>query len=130
RDPRRIEELWRLMHHNAYWRHGPVLNNAIAGVDLALWDIKGRLANMPVYELFGGKCREAAAVYRHAQGADPQALERSVRGFVDEGVRHVRLQLAADAPAASGQLSPRGMDYVGSGWQGHRPDGALDGVYL
>lgn len=93
RDVDKIEELFQLMMVHGYWRNGPVLNNAIAGVDIALWDIKAKLANMPLYNLLGGKCREAAAVYRHADGRDEREVEQNVRRFIEEGVRHVRVKL-------------------------------------
>ncbi len=94
REANRIEDLWRTMMANAYWRNGPVVNNAISGVDQALWDIKGKLAGLPVYELLGGKCREAAAVYRHADGRDQSEVADQVVAFLDDGVRHVRCQLS------------------------------------
>ena len=93
RDPRNSEDLWHLMSVNSYWRTGPVLNNAISGVDMALWDIKGKIAGMPVYDLLGGKCREAAMVYRHADGRDPDEVLDAVRGYREAGVLAVRCQM-------------------------------------
>ena len=93
RDPQRIEDIWQTMYVNSYWRNGPVLNNAIAGVDMALWDIKGKLAGLPLYQLLGGKCREGAAVYRHADGRDPTEVVENVRALMDEGYHYIRCQM-------------------------------------
>jgi mannonate dehydratase len=93
RDASNIEDLWHVMYVNSYWRNGPVLNNAISGVDMALWDIKGKVAGMPVYDLLGGKCRPAARVYRHADGSDPQEVLESVISYVGQGYTAVRCQI-------------------------------------
>jgi len=93
RNPLQIEDIWQTVHVNAYWRTGPVMNNALSGVDMALWDIKGKLAGMPVYELLGGKCRDGAVVYRHADGKSPQEVEDNVRRYMEAGYTHVRVQM-------------------------------------
>jgi mannonate dehydratase len=93
RDVDRIEEIWQMSMVHGYWRNGPVLNNAISGVDQALWDIKGKRAGMPLFQLLGGKSREAAAVYAHADGRDPQEIEANVRLLVEQGFRYVRIQM-------------------------------------
>jgi len=93
RDPSNVEDLWHLMYVNSYWRNGPTLNNAISGVDLALWDLRGKVANLPVYALLGGQCRPAAMYYRHADGRDPQEVLDNVLRFRDEGVLVVRCQI-------------------------------------
>src|ERR1700710_1654079 len=89
----RIEDIWWTMYDSSYWKNGPVLNNAISGVDQALWDIKGRQAGMPVYELVGGKCREAVDTYAHAEGADFADVVASAKRYIKEGFRHVRVQV-------------------------------------
>jgi mannonate dehydratase len=93
RDPRNIEDLWHLMYVNSYWRNGPVLNNAISGVDMALWDIKGKVAGMPVYDLLGGKNRAAALVYRHAEGNEPAEVVEHALRHIESGHSAVRCQL-------------------------------------
>src|SRR5271155_6237428 len=89
----RIEDIWNACYNSSYWRNGPVLNNAISGVDQALWDIKGRQAGMPVYQLLGGKCREAVDCYTHAEGAEIPEVIDNARKFMERGFRHVRVQV-------------------------------------
>jgi mannonate dehydratase len=97
-----IEDLWQAMYNSSYWRNGPVLNNAISGVDQALWDIKGRQAGMPVYELLGGKCRRGALIYSHAAGSEIAETIDSARKIMARGIKVVRLQVAIPGQAAYG----------------------------
>jgi mannonate dehydratase len=93
KDPDRIEDLWQYTHVRSYWRNSTIQNNALSALDVALWDIKGKRANMPVYELLGGKARDAVPMYAHADGRDLPSLTESVRKYLAEGYRHVRVQL-------------------------------------
>jgi mannonate dehydratase len=115
RDVSRIEDIWQMSMVNGYWRNGPVLNNAISGIDQALWDIKGKQAGMPVYDLLGGKCREAANVYVHADGPTPADVADQVMEYVAAGYRYVRIQ--------------QGL-YGGNSASFPRPDGSIDGAYF
>jgi len=108
REVTHIEELWQMLMVNGYWRNGPVLNNAISGVDMALWDILGKLAGMPVYQLLGGKCREAAAVYTHADGRDPQEVVENVHNLMATGYRYVRVQMGSYGGQAAQLIKPEG----------------------
>ena len=93
KDVDNIEDMWQSAYVSSYWRNGPVLNNALCGIDEALWDIKGKRANMPVYQLLGGKCRIAVDCYAHASGPTPEILAERVKQFMAKGFRHVRIQL-------------------------------------
>ena len=87
----RIDDTWQMMYNSSYWRNGPVLNNAISGVDQALWDIKGRQCGVPVYQLLGGKCREAADLYVPTGGADLAEIVDSIQEQHEAGYRHFRI---------------------------------------
>jgi mannonate dehydratase len=88
-----IEDIWQAAFVSSYWRNGPILNNAMSGVDQALWDIKGKQAGMPVYELLGGKCRDRVPLYHHCGGRDPKEVEDDIRDAMSKGYRHVRAQV-------------------------------------
>ena len=92
RDARRIEDTWQYLYKGAYWRRGPVTMAAIGAVDTALWDIKGKSLNTPVYQLLGGASREAVLVYGHANGDDIDETVTAVSRYLDLGYKAVRAQ--------------------------------------
>lgn len=92
RDARRIEDIWQLLYKGAYWRRGPVTMSAISAVDTALWDIKGKALNTPVYQLLGGASREAVMVYGHASGASIDDTVTAAVRYVERGYKAVRAQ--------------------------------------
>lgn len=114
RDALDVEDAFASMMHSSYWRNGPVLNNAISGCDMALWDILGKVAGLPVYRLLGGKCRGAVPVYRHADGRDFEELEDNVRRYLAEGYQYIRCQCGG---------------YGGKRSYLNRPAEAVDGSY-
>ncbi|MEX0745493.1 MAG: enolase C-terminal domain-like protein [Phycisphaeraceae bacterium] len=116
KDPRTIEDLWQGMMFNAYWRQGPVLNAAISGVDMALWDIKGKLAGMPCYQLWGGACRGGVLTYSHVGGATPEEVVDNARAKMQQRFTHLRCQ----------QVGYRGPEPDA----GRRPRGAQTGQYF
>lgn len=92
KDPHQIEDIWNYLYKGAYWRKGPVTMTAISSIDLALWDIKGKVAGLPVYQLLGGKSRKGITVYAHANGESIDEVLDNLGNLISQGYKAVRLQ--------------------------------------
>jgi len=120
-----IEDLWQETNVHSYWRNSTLINNVLSGLDMALWDIKGKRAGMPLYELLGGKVRDAVPCYAHADGRDPKEVEDNVRKYMEEGYRHVRAQMGG---YGGGGFVPEGTGSRVTG--GYAGPGFDEDIYL
>ena len=120
REANNIEDTWQYLYRGPYWRRGPVTMAAISAVDTALWDIKAKVAGMPLYQLLGGRSRRGALAYGHASGTTVEALFTAIRNLLDEGFKAVRIQtgvpgLAKVYGVGSDQVAGQKYDYEPAG---------------
>lgn len=127
RDVDNIEDTWQAIYVSSYWRNGPVLNNALSGLDQALWDIKGKRAGMPVYQLLGGKCRFAIPTYTHAGGRTPEEAVESVKKFQEQGFKYIRIQQGGYGGVGSVAQKP---DFKEAGFGGETDNYMNERFYL
>ena len=121
RDARRIEDTWQYLYKGAYWRRGPVTMASIGAVDTALWDIRGKALNTPVYQLLGGASREAVMVYGHANGDDIDQTVAAVSHYIELGYKAVRAQ--SGVPGLTGTYGVgRGQMYYEPAEKGLPPE--------
>ena len=109
-DPRNSEDIWQYFYRGAYFRKGPIAMAAYGAIDLALWDIKGKIADLPLYQLFGGKSRDGALTYAHAVGTDLEMLLDSVAHYVEQGYKAIRLQCGIPGMSEGGYATGKGGD--------------------
>lgn len=122
KDPDRIEDLWQTANYRTYWRGGPVNNKAIAAMDEALWDIKGKRAGMPVYEMLGGRAHDAVACYDHVQGRTKEQAAEVVAKSFESGYRHIRLQYGEGGYGGGGFIPANQGNRAENGYQGQAFD--------
>lgn len=111
RDARRVEDIWQYLYKGAYWRRGPVTMSAIAAVDTALWDLKAKSLNVPLYQLLGGASRDAVMVYGHASGADIEDTVKAVAHYVELGYKAIRAQSGIPGLKSTYGVGRGGMFY-------------------
>lgn len=111
RDAQKIEDTWQYLYRGAYWRGGPVGMTAIAAVDVALWDIKAKMAGMPLYQLLGGACRDGVTVYGHANGDTIEETVQEALKYRDMGYRAIRLQCGVPGLPSTYGVSPDKLFY-------------------
>lgn len=102
KDADNIEDIWQATYQSSYWRNGPVLMNALSGVDMALWDIKAKRAGMPLYQLLGGRCRTGVPVYTHVAGRTPEEVADRAKAAMSQGYRYVRAQVGSTGNSTYG----------------------------
>lgn len=129
KDVDNIEDTWQAAYVSSYWRNGPVLNNALSGLDEALWDIKGKRAGMPVYQLLGGKARFAIPCYTHASGNTPEAVADSVTKFMEQGFKYIRIQQGGYGAVGANAAADK-PDFKAAGFGGEGDNYMNERTYL